>query len=49
MVTSNKLLKLLAATDKEVETIVGKMSEADAKKLLVLIVQQMNKDRKENK
>lgn len=49
MVTSNKLLKLLAATDEEVEKIVGKMSEADAKKLLVLIVQQMNKDRKENK
>lgn len=48
MVTSNKMLKLIAATDEEVEKIVMKMTEDDAKQLLVVIIQQMNKERKEH-
>lgn len=46
MVSTKKFLKLLGATEKEVEEIINKMSEKDAKELLIKLVKFMNEQKK---
>lgn len=48
MITVNKALKMLSASDDELRKIIKGMSEADVRECLFIIISQYNAQRKNN-